>query len=68
MKPFLLHTHITTVPPLLFKKCSQLLITLIPILVLVRVMMRISRVVKYRLETRFVKSVWDGKCDVILIN
>ena len=50
-----------------FKKCSQLLITLIPILVLVRVM-RISRVVKYRLETRFVKSVWDGKCDVILIN
>ena len=60
------HTHyyITTTT---FKKCSQLLITLIPILVLVRVM-RISRVVKYRLENRFLKSVWDGKCDVILIN
>ena len=60
------HTHYYSTTTT-FKKCSQLLITLIPILVLVRVM-RISRVVKYRLETRFVKSVWDGKCDVILIN
>ena len=60
------HTHYYSTTTT-FKKCSQLLITLIPILVFVRVM-RISRVVKYRLENRFLKSVWDGKCDVILIN